>query len=76
MSPDAQARQDEFHASLGLPFPLVGSPEVVRAWGVRWPVVGKSRRVSFVIGRDRRVTHRYVSELAPRAHVAEALGAL
>jgi peroxiredoxin len=76
VSPDTQERQDEFRASLSLPFPLVGDPEVVRAWGVSWPLVGRSRRVTFVVGRDRLVSHRHVSELAPRAHVAQALRAL
>ena len=76
VSPDTQDRQDEFRASLKLPFPLVGNPDVVRAWGVRWPVVGRSRRVTFVVGRDRRVLRVYVSEMDPKAHVREALRAL
>ena len=76
VSPDDQGRQDEFRESLKLPFPLVGNPEAVRAWGVRWPVLGRSRRVTFVVGRDRRVLHRYVSEMDPKSHVKEALGAL
>jgi peroxiredoxin len=76
VSPDPQERQDEFRASLELPFPLVGNPDVVRAWGVRWPLFGRSRRVTFVVGRDRRVVHRHVSEMDPKAHVREALRAL
>jgi thioredoxin-dependent peroxiredoxin len=76
VSSDAQERSDAFRASLSLPYPLVGDPEVVRAWGVRWPVFGRARRASFVVGRDRKVTHRYVSEMDAAAHVTEALRAL
>jgi thioredoxin-dependent peroxiredoxin len=76
VSPDAQERSDAFRASLSLPYPLVGDPAVVRAWGVRWPIFGRARRVSFVVGRDRRVVHRYVNEMDALAHVSEALRVL
>ena len=76
MSPDTQERSDAFRASLSLPYPLVGDAEVVRAWGARWPLFGRSRRVSFVVGKDHRVLHRYVNELDAQAHVSEALRAL
>lgn len=61
---------------MSLPFPLVGDPEVVRRWGVRWPFFGHARRASFVVGRDRRISHRYVNEMDATAHVSEALKAL
>ena len=76
VSPDTQEKSDEVRASLSLPLPLVGSADVVRAWGTGWPIFGRSRRVSFVVGRDRRVTHRYVNELDAKAHVSEALRSL
>ena len=76
MSGDPQDTSDAFRASLELPFPVVGSLDTARAWGVRWPLLGRVRRVSFVVGRDRRVTHRYTHELDFEAHVTEALRAL
>jgi peroxiredoxin len=76
ISADAQEKSDAFRASLSLPFPLVGSREVVRAWGVPWPVFGGVRRVSFVVSRDGRVKSRYHHEVDFTAHVTEALQSL
>jgi hypothetical protein len=48
----------------------------VRAWGVPWPLFGRARRVSFVVGRDGRVMSRYHDEIDSLAHVAQALRSL
>jgi peroxiredoxin len=74
VSADTQDRNDAFASSLGLSYPLVGDPEggILRAWGVRWPLVGLARRVSFVIGRDGRIASVFRSELDAEAHVREA----
>jgi peroxiredoxin Q/BCP len=74
VSADDQATADRFRESLELPFPLVGDPrgDVLKAWGVRIPVVGLARRVTFVVGRDGRVSHRYESNLDAESHVGEA----
>jgi peroxiredoxin len=74
VSADDQATADRFRESLDLPYPLVGDPEgaILKAWGVRIPVVGVARRVTFVVGRDGRISHRYESNLAAESHVAEA----
>ena len=44
VSGDPQERNDEFRKSLDLPFPLVGDPEgkILRAYDVRWPIIGLS----------------------------------
>ncbi len=72
VSADDQQTADRFRESLDLPFPLVGDKAVVEAWGVRIPLLGVARRVTFVVGRDRRIAHRYESNLAAESHVGEA----
>ncbi len=74
VSADDQETADRFRDSLELPYPLVGDPrgEILDAWGVRIPLLGLARRVTFVVGRDGRVGHRYESNLAAESHVGEA----
>lgn len=53
---------------------MVGDPEgrVLGAFGVRWPLVGLARRVTYVIGADRRVQAVIRGELDADNHVTEA----
>ena len=78
MSRDPQETSDRFRESLGLPFALVGDPEekIIRAYGVRWPIIGLTQRVTFVIGRNRKVRVAFHSELDMDAHSAQACRAL
>ena len=78
VSTDTQATNDRFKASLELPFEVVGDPRgrIAAGYGVRWPLVGLARRVTFVIGTDRRVTDVFKSELSPEAHVSHVCGLL
>jgi peroxiredoxin len=39
---------------------------------VRWPIVNVARRVTYVVGRDRRIHLAFHSERRPRDHAAEA----
>jgi peroxiredoxin Q/BCP len=74
VSGDTQARNEEFRRSLDLPYPLVGDPEgvVLRAYGVRIPVLGVARRVTYLIGRDGKIASAYASQLVATSHVARA----
>jgi len=78
VSRDPQETSDRFRASLGLPFSLVGDPEerIIRAYRVRWPIVGLTQRVTYVIGRNRKVRLAFHSELDMDAHSAEVCKAL
>lgn len=78
VSQDAQATSDRFCASLDLPFTLVGDAggAILRAYQVRWPLIGLARRVSYVIGRDRRIRMAYRDDLNPEAHVSQVLESL
>ena len=61
VSRDTQEVSDHFRQSLDLPYPLVGDPDelITLAYKVRWPLVGLTRRTTFVI--DARRTIRLVS---------------
>lgn len=74
VSADDQETSDRFAASLELPFAMVGDPqgEVLRAFGVRIPVLGLARRVTFVIGKDRRIRSVHESQFDAESHVAQA----
>jgi peroxiredoxin len=70
VSKGAQARSDEFARSLGLPFPLVGDDgTIVRAYEVAWPLVGLARRVTYLIGQDRRVRSVVHAEFDVAKHI-------
>lgn len=74
VSADTQERAEAFRAALDLPFPMVGDPAgvILRAYRVRWPLVGWAQRVTFVIGRDGTVRDAHHSELSGKGHVAQA----
>ena len=74
VSNDSPETSERFRESLDLPYPLVSDPEsqVLRAYGVRWPIVGLARRVSYVVGRDRKIERAFSSELDADAHVSGA----
>jgi thioredoxin-dependent peroxiredoxin len=74
VSRDRQETNDRFRESLGLPYALVGDPEgqVLRAYDVRWPLVGIARRVTYVIGKDGRIQEVLRGEFAAEAHVEGA----
>jgi peroxiredoxin len=78
VSNDPQEVNDRFRESLGLPYPLVGDPEgrIVRAYDVRWPIIGMTRRVTYVISTSRKVRLAFHSELDMGAHSAEACRSL
>jgi thioredoxin-dependent peroxiredoxin len=77
VSSDPQAKSEAFRGELGLPYALVGDPSgaVLRAYGVRWPIVGIAKRGTFVIGRDRKVVLAFRSEFDAEAHLVRATAA-
>jgi peroxiredoxin len=74
VSADDQETSDRFAASLELPFPVVGDPQgkILKAFGVRIPVLGLARRVTFVVGKDRKVRKVHESQFDAKSHVAQA----
>jgi peroxiredoxin len=78
VSRDPQETSDRFRESLGLPFPLVGDPQgaILRAYKVRWPVIGLARRVTYLVTRSRRVKMALHSEFDIGSHVTATCAAL
>jgi peroxiredoxin Q/BCP len=73
VSADAQAINDRFRASLELPFAIVDpAGSVLRAYDLRWPILGLARRVTYRIGRDARIAAVFHSEWRVDRHVASA----
>jgi peroxiredoxin Q/BCP len=58
VSVDDVETQKKFKASLGATFALVADPDrkLVELYDVKMPVVGVASRVTFVIGKDRKIT--------------------
>lgn len=52
----------------------MGDPEgtISGAYKVDWPLIGRTKRVTYLIGRNRRVRLAFHDELHMDAHVARA----
>jgi thioredoxin-dependent peroxiredoxin len=74
VSRDAQETVERFRASLDLPYRMVGDPSgaICKAYGVKWPVIGLARRVTYLIARDHRVRLAFHDELHADRHAGEA----
>jgi peroxiredoxin len=74
VSGDPQETNDRFRQSLDLPFPLVGDPDgtILRAYKVRWPLVGTAQRVTYVVSAKGRIRVAFHSEFHFDAHAAKA----
>lgn len=74
VSTDKQATSDRFAKELDLPYRLVGDPgaRLAKAYQAKWPLVSIARRITYVIGRDRRVLMAFRSEQDVMAHVRHA----
>jgi peroxiredoxin len=78
VSADSQETNDRFRESLCLPFPLVGDDggRIARAYGVRIPLVGLARRVTFLVGPPHEVELVFESTFDIGAHLARVRQAL
>lgn len=74
VSTDEQEKNDRFRESLRLPYPLVGDPDgtIVKAYDAKMPLLGIARRVTYVIGKDKRIQSAYKSDLRAESHVGQA----
>jgi peroxiredoxin Q/BCP len=52
----------------------VGDPDgtILRSYKVRWPLIGLAKRVTYVIGKDRKILRAFHSERSMTAHADEA----
>jgi peroxiredoxin Q/BCP len=76
ISHDSNESHNEFRAHHSLPFPLVADEDgsVDRAYGVP-SILGMSKRVTFLVGSDGRVSHVW-PDVDPAVNADEVLGAL
>jgi peroxiredoxin Q/BCP len=74
VSADNEQRSRKFAEQLQLTYPLVADPKgaILRAYDVRWPLVGLAQRSTFVIGRDRKVRMAFHSERDIEKHLTQA----
>jgi len=52
----------------------VGDPAgtILRAYKVRWPLIGLAKRATYVVGKDRKILLAFRSEKSMTAHADEA----
>jgi peroxiredoxin len=71
ISTDDGATQCRFAETIGTRFPLIADANgaIAASFGVRWPILGLARRVTFVVGTDRRIEavfqHRTIVPFKP-----------
>lgn len=78
ISSDAQDTQCEFAQKESVQFPMVADRDrtIAGAYGVKWPILPRVQRVTFVIDRQGRVAARMHHELSAEKHVAGAVDVL
>jgi peroxiredoxin Q/BCP len=66
-----------FQEERDLPYPLVSDAKgvIARAYRARWPILGRARRVTYLVGQDRTVRLAFHSEMDFTAHVERVLEA-
>ncbi|MFU8815212.1 MAG: peroxiredoxin [Pseudomonadales bacterium] len=72
ISPQSEDSHRRFADAFSLPFPLLSDPDkkVIRAFGVDGPLGFGVRRVTFLIGPDRRVENRVVADFMVDSHLS------
>jgi len=70
VSPQSAASHQRFRSQYNLPFPLLcdEKKQVIRAFGVDGPLGLGVRRVTYLIGTDRRIRNRVVSDFFVGGH--------
>lgn len=73
VSTDSSESHERFAAANEIPFPLVADEkkEIVRSYDVEAFFGVFAKRVTYVIGQDRRIASVHHHELSPRRHVEE-----
>jgi thioredoxin-dependent peroxiredoxin len=74
VSRDDEETNARFRKSLDLPYPLVSDPDgrICRDYKVSWPIIGRAKRVTYLIGKDRQVRLALHDELNMDAHADQA----
>jgi peroxiredoxin Q/BCP len=77
VSADTARSHAEFAAKHNLPFPILADPEhtIIRLYGVGMPLIGISRRVTFLIGKDG-VIRNVITDTRTKDHDRQVLEVL
>ncbi len=75
ISTDDNNTQCRFAESLRAPFPMIGDRDrkISQAFGVLWPLIGLTRRVTFVVGPDMKIEAVFHHELNIELHRDDVL---
>jgi thioredoxin-dependent peroxiredoxin len=75
ISTDDGDTQCRFAESLRAPFPMIGDRDrsISEAYGVLWPLIGLTRRVTFIVGPDMKIEAVFHHELNIEAHRNDVL---
>lgn len=75
ISTDDHDTQCRFAESLRAPFPMIGDYDksISRAYGVLWPVLGRARRVTFIVSPHRKIEAVFQHELQIVKHRDDVL---
>ena len=78
VSVDDSKTQAEFARSLGVAFPMIGDrdKQLSKKFGVLWPLLGKDRRVTFLIDKEGVIRGVFNHELQIGRHLDDALDLL
>lgn len=75
ISTDDPSTQCKFADSLHAPFPLIADPDkrISSAYGVLWPLIGVTKRVTFVVNPERVIDAIFRHEIQIQLHRDEVL---
>jgi peroxiredoxin len=75
ISTDDHDTQCRFAESLRAPFPMIGDHDkkIATAYGVLWPVLGRPRRVTFIVNSRRIIEAAFQHELQISKHLDDVL---
>lgn len=78
ISDDPLETQCKFAEAQGATFPILSDVDgsVARAYGVRFPIVGRTKRVTFVIDPQGRIAASFHHELLFTKHIADVIAFL
>jgi peroxiredoxin Q/BCP len=73
VSGDTAESHQRFGSKHGVPFSLLSDPDhrIIKAYGATWPLFGRIRRVTYVVGTDRRILGAFRHELSAEKHLTD-----
>jgi alkyl hydroperoxide reductase subunit AhpC len=78
VSADDHKTQCDFAESVKASFPMIGDPKgaITKKYGVLWPLIGKPRRITYIIDKGRTIRAVIDHELQIGKHLEETLAVL